>query len=402
MKIIAFSGVTLAAIMVTAAVAADAPKPQPGLPKPDSQGSYLFWTRPEQWIGYRNIEKIFPTHVVKRGAKVHPLPKAKTELKLAYDYKGETWTPETYMEKADAAGVLVIHHGQIVLERYAHDYGPDQRWTSFSVGKSFSSTLLGAAVRDGQIKSLDDKVTDYIPALKGTAYEGVTIKNVLNMTSGVKWNEDYADPKSDVALIKGEKSVNGSDPIVTYMARLPREAPPGTKWVYKTGETNLIGSIVRAATHKSMAQLLQEKVWQPYGMEKDAVWMLDDAGHEFSGCCLSATLRDAGRYGMFFKDGAMINGKPIVPDDWVKAATTSSAVARKPDGSGYGYQWWVRTPPVYEANGIFGQMIHINPEQDLVIVVQSAWPTSGDRNDSQARLAFVKAVEDAVKAGKAG
>jgi CubicO group peptidase (beta-lactamase class C family) len=390
-----------AALLSAGAVTAATPLvPQAGLPKPDSQGSYLFWSRPEQWIGYRNIEKIFPTHVVKRGAKVHPLPKAKSELKVSYDYKGETWTPDSYMDKADAAGLLVIHHGQIVLERYAHGYGPEQRWTSFSVGKSFSSTMLGAAVRDGQIKSLDDKVTDYLPALKGSAYEGVTIKNVLNMTSGVKWNEDYGDAKSDVALIKGEKSVNGSDPIVTYMARLPREAPPGTKWVYKTGETNLIGSIVRAATHRSMADLLSEKVWKPYGMEKDAVWMLDDAGHEFSGCCLSATLRDFGRYGLFFKDGAKINGKPIVPDDWVKSATTSSDVARKPDGSGYGYQWWVRTPPVYEAVGIFGQMIHINPDLDLVIVVQSAWPTSGDRADAQARQALVKAVEEAVRAGK--
>jgi CubicO group peptidase (beta-lactamase class C family) len=390
-----------AALLLSAGAvgAASQTAPQGPLPKPDSQGSYLFWNRAEQWIGYRNIEKIFPTHVVKRGAKVHPLPKAKSELKVAYSYKGEPWTADSYMDKADAAGLLVIHHGQIVLERYGHGYGPEQRWTSFSVGKSFSSTLLGAAVRDGQIKSLDDKVTDYLPALKGSAYEGVTIKNVLNMTSGVKWNEDYADPKSDVALIKGEKSVNGSDPIVTYMARLPREAPPGTKWVYKTGETNLIGSIVRAATHRSMADLLSEKVWKPYGMEKDAVWMLDDAGHEFSGCCLSATLRDFGRYGLFFKGGAKINGKPIVPDDWVKAATTSSDVARKPDGSGYGYQWWVRTPPVYEAVGIFGQMIHINPDLDLVMVVQSAWPTSGDRADSQARGALVKAVEDAVRAG---
>jgi CubicO group peptidase (beta-lactamase class C family) len=403
MKPIALAGgaaIVLAAATMIAAT--EPPTPQPGLPKPDSQGSYLFWTRPEQWIGYRNIEKIFPTRVVKRGAKVHPLPKAKTELKVAYDYKGETWTPDTYMDKADAAGVLVIHRGQIVLERYAHGYGPDQRWTSFSVGKSFSSTLLGAAVKDGQIKSLDDKVTDYLPGLKGSAYEGVTIKNVLNMTSGVKWNESYSDPNSDEARIKGEKSVNGSDPIVTYMARLPREAPPGTKWVYKTGETDLVGSIVRAATHKSMADLLSEKVWKPYGMEKDAVWMLDEAGHEFSGCCISATLRDVGRYGLFFKDGAKINGRSIVPDSWIHDATTSSDVARKPDGSGYGYQWWVRNPPVYEASGIFGQMIHINPELDLVIVTQSAWPTSGDRNDSQARQAFVKAVEDAVKTGKDG
>jgi CubicO group peptidase (beta-lactamase class C family) len=392
--------ILLAAGAVVAAAKGPATDPVSGaaLPVPDSQGSYLFWKRPEQWVGYRNIERIFPTRVIKRGTHVHALPKAKTELKIAYDFNGSPTTADSFTDKGDAAGVLVLHHGKIVLERYAHGYSPDQRWTSFSVGKSFSSTLLGAAVKNGQIKSLDDMVTDYLPGLKGSAYEGVSIRNVLNMTSGVKWNESYSDPNSDEARIKGEKSVNGSDPIVTYMARLPREAPPGTKWVYKTGETDLVGSIVRAATHKNMADLLSEEIWKPYGMEKDAVWMLDDAGHEFSGCCISATLRDVGRYGLFFMNGAKINGKPIVPDTWVHDATTSSKVAAKPDGSGYGYQWWVRKPPVYEASGIFGQMIHINPDLDLVIVTQSAWPTSGDRNDSQARAAFVKAVEDAVKA----
>lgn len=388
---------TLLSAAVSAGVAND-PVSGAALPKPDAQGGYLFWKRPEQWVGYRNIERIFPTRVVKRGPRVHPLPKARSELKLAYPYDGATWTADTYMDRADAAGVLVLHHGRIVLERYAHGYSPDQRWTSFSVGKSISSTLLGAAVKDGHIKSLDEPVTDYLPGLKGSAYDGVTIRHVLNMTSGVKWNEGYADPNSDVVRIRGEKSVNGSDPIVTYMARLPREAAPGTKWVYKTGETHLIGSIVRAATGKSMAELLSEQIWKPYGMEKDAVWMLDAAGHEFSGCCVSATLRDMGRFGQFFLDGAKIDGKPIVPDDWVREATTSSRAAARPDGSGYGYQWWVRTPPVYEAVGIFGQMIHINPKLDLVIVTQSCWPTSGDRADGLARAAFVKAVETAIQA----
>ena len=367
------------------------------LPKPDQNGSYLFWSPPEQLVGYRNIEKIFPTHTIRRGDHVAPLPRG-PRLSVDYTYQDQPWDTARFMAETNAGGVLVIHHGKIVLEKYALGYGPGQRWISFSVAKSMSSTMVGAALKDGYIHSLEDPVTDYLPALKGTAYEGVSVRNLLNMTSGVKWDETYSDPNSDVGRIRMEKSVNGSDPIVSYMSRLPRESEPGTHFVYKTGETHLVGALVRAATGKTLADYLTEKVWTPYGMEKDAVWMLDDGGHEYAGCCVSATLRDFGRFGVFFMNGARINGESIVPDTWIHDATTSSAVALRDNGSGYGYQWWTRAGGVYEAIGIFGQQIHIDPSLDLVVVVQSAWPTSTDAASSRARSAYVQAVEAAVRA----
>ena len=361
------------------------------LPKPDANGTYLFWTPQEQLLGYRNIEKIFKTRTIARGTRVAPLTSAPTTLDVRFESNGATWTTDTFMEKTNVAGLLVVHRDRIVFERYRLGYSADQRWTSFSVGKSMSSTLAGAALKDGAIKSLEDPVTNYLPGLKGSAYEGVTVRHLLNMTSGVKWNEDYGDPASNVAMIRTEKSVNGSDPIVTYMSRLQREAEPGTKFVYKTGETHLVGSLVRAATRKHLADYLSEKVWKPYGMEKDAVWMLDAAGNEFAGCCISATLRDFGRFGVFFKNGAKINGASIVPDDWIKQATTGSKASDR-----YGFQWWLTGGPAFNAQGIFGQQIHINPQADLVIVVQSANATATDATARAARTAFIEAVTKAV------
>lgn len=381
---------TLAGLALVASLAACASE-QP-LPKPDANGTYLFWKPEEQLAGYRKIEKIFPTHVIKRGDHVAPLPKAPKELEVAYPFRGGIMTTESFMAKANTVGVLVIHHGQIVLERYAQGYGPGQRWTSFSVAKSLTSTLTGIALKEGKIRSLEDPVTNYLPGLKGSAYEGVTVRNLLNMTSGVKWNERYDDPKSDEVMIHAERSINGSDPIVTYMARLPREAPPGTKIVYKTGETHLLGSLIRAATGKSLADYLSEKIWKPYGMEKDGVWMLDAAGHEYAGCCISATLRDFGRFGLFFMNGAKIGGVPVVGDTWIKDATTGSSPAE-----GYGFQWWLfplTDGPSFEAQGIFGQLIDINPKKDLVVVIQSAWPLAN--RDPANTPAFVSAIAEAV------
>ncbi len=376
-----------------AAAAASPVLTPPGGPQDPSK--VLFWSHEDQINGYPHMESRFAVRIAHRGDHVAPLPKAKQELKLAWTYNGEPWDTETYLSRNHGVGLLVIKDGQIVLERYAEGQGPDTRWTSFSLAKSFSSTLVGAAIKDGYIKSVDDPVTNYLPGLKGSAYEGVTVRQLLQMTSGVKWNEDYGDPKSDVALFGKEPSVNGSDPVVAYMARLPREAEPGTKWVYKTGETNLVGSLVRAATHKTMADYLSEKIWKPVGMEQDAIWMVDTSGGEVAGCCLSATLKDYGRMAQFVLDGAKVKGKPIVPDGWFRDATTSSDVALKAmnGAGGYGYQWWTSPGGIFRGQGIFGQQMWINPAKRLIVISWSAWPGATDPASGKARTAMVQAVE---------
>ncbi|HEY8879313.1 MAG TPA: serine hydrolase [Roseateles sp.] len=378
----------------TSAQAASAPEAASSASGP-VRGSVLFWTFEQQKAGYPHMEDLFPTRVVKRGATVSPLPVAAKPLDVAFKVGDQTWTVDDYISRNRAAGLLVLKDGQVVLERYGLGQTPQMRWTSFSVAKSFSSTLVGAAIRDGKIRSLEDPVTAYLPALKGSAYEGVSIRQLLNMTSGVRWNEDYGDPHSDVARFATEPSVNGSDPVVTYMARLPREAAPGSKWVYKTGETNLVGSLVRAATGKTLSDYLSEKLWQPLGMEGDAYWMLDSSGGEIAGCCLSATLRDYGRFALFFMRGARLpDGEPLAPDGWVAQATTTTREATEglQGRGGYGLQWWTTRSKAYRASGIFGQGMWIDPELNLAVVTQSAWPGATDVPSAQVRQALIDAI----------
>jgi CubicO group peptidase (beta-lactamase class C family) len=352
----------------------------------------LFWTQDQRDNGFRALEKLATVRTIAAGGPVHAFGQG-TPIKLDLDI-------DAYMKSQRNAGLLIIQDGKIRFEKYALGYGPEGRWTSFSVAKSFTSTMVGAALKDGSIKSLDDKVTQYIPTLRGSVYDDVTIKQLLTMTSGVKWNEDYADPKSDVAQFALQKPVPGEDITVSYMKKLTREAPAGTKWVYKTGETNLIGVLVSSATGKKLAEYLSEKVWKPYGMEADAFWVLGDTGHEISGCCISARLRDYARLGQFAIDGGMAGGKRVVPDDWFAQATTKQADIAQP-GRGYGYQWWTNDDGSYAAQGIFGQGIFIDPKRRLIIASNGNWPKATDPDTVGAeRERFYKAVQAAVDAGR--
>ena len=344
----------------------------------------LFWSQAQRDANFRDMEAIFPGHVVKAGGRVHSLsagqPLGVPDAEI-----------DAFMAAQNAAGLIVLQDGKIRLERYARGYGPEGRWTSFSVAKSFTSVLVGAAIKDGFIKSTDEPVTKYIPELARSGYDGVTIHQLLTMTSGVKWNEDYTDPKSDVARMFLEPVPAGEDPTVHYMRKLPREFEPGTHWVYKTGETNLIGVLVMRATGKPLATYLSEKVWKPYGMERDAFWMIDPSGHEVSGCCLSVSLRDYARMGQFALEG----GKGVVPADWIARSTRSHADIGAP-GYGYGYQWWTYPQGRFGAQGIFGQSIRIDPRTRTVVVISAAAPKATDRDYSVARNAFMDRLFEAT------
>ena len=368
--------------------ACDTVKLYTNLPKDQN---VLFWTVEQRDAAFRAMEKLVKVNDVDAGGTVHPLAEGKP-LKLQFDV-------DAYMKNQRNAGLIIVQDGKIRLEKYALDYGKEGRWTSFSVAKSLTSTMVGAAVRDGYIKSLDDKVTAYIPDLKGSAYDDVSVRQLLTMTSGVKWNEDYTDPKSDVALFNLHKAEPGVDVTVSYMRKLPREAPAGSKWVYKTGETNLIGVLVSSATKKTLSAYLSEKVWKPFGMESDAFWMLGSTGHEISGCCFSARLRDYARFGEFILGGGVAGGKPVLPADWLASATTKQADIAQP-GRGYGYQWWTNDDGSFAAQGIFGQGIFIDPKRKLIIASNGNWPTATDPEGvGKEREAFYKSVQAAVDGG---
>ncbi|QNA83655.1 beta-lactamase family protein [Sphingomonas sp. So64.6b] len=345
----------------------------------------LFWSQAQRDQNFPAMEKLFPGHIARAGGKVHRLPQGKP-LPL------DAATIDAYMAAQNVAGLIVLQDGKIRLERYARGYSATGRYTSFSVAKSFSSTLVGAAIRDGYIKSVSEPVTKYIPELAGSGYDGVTIKQLLTMTSGVKWNESYFDPKSDVATMYSKPVPAGVDPTVAYMRTLPRETPPGEKWVYKTGETNLIGVLVTKATGKPLATYLSEKVWKPYGMERDAFWMIDQSGQEIGGCCLSVSLRDYARMGQLVLDG----GKGIVPDGWFADATRAQ-VETSP-AYGYGYQWWTYPNGYFGAQGIFGQSIFIDPAKKIVIAVSGAWPkATGDDLKTERAVFQLQVIEAAGK-----
>jgi CubicO group peptidase (beta-lactamase class C family) len=353
----------------------------------------LFWTIPQRDAAFRSLDALpalAKSNVIEAGDNVYPMP-AGAPLKIGTDV-------DAYMKGQRTAGLVIVQGGKIRLEKYGLDFTAQGRWTSFSVAKSFTSTLVGAAIKDGYIKSIDDKVSVYIPDLKGSVYDDVSVKQLLTMTSGVKWNEDYEDKNSDVARFNDHKAEPGVDVTVSYMRKLKREAPAGTKWVYKTGETNLIGVLVSSATKKKLSDYLSEKIWAPFGMEQDASWLLGSTGHEISGCCIQASTRDYARFGMFIMGGGKVNGKALLPDDWLAPATSKQADIGVP-GKGYGYQWWTYDDGSFAAQGIFGQGIFIDPKRDLVIASNSNWPKATDPSTVGAmREAFYKSVQVAVDA----
>jgi len=365
----AVSGLALAVLLATTGAAAQQQGPatpavrliQPPA-RDQSDLQVLFWSDAQRAERFRAMEQWFAGHEVAPPSAARPLPKG-TPLSPALQAE-----ISALMKATGTAGVMVLVDGKVVHEEYGLGMGPTDRWTSFSVAKSFTATLLGAAVKDGFIKSLDDHVTQYIPGLAGSAYEGVTVRQLATMTSGVKWNEDYTDPKSDVAQMNRFVVEFGPEAIVAQMKALPREAEPGAKWVYKTGETNLIGVLVENAVGKPLAEYAKTKIVDPAGFAGGLFWMVDPRGGNIGGCCLSITLPDYARMGQFALEG----GGAAVPQGWF-AEATDSAVDFGDSGFGYGYQWWTYPQGTYGAQGIFGQGITIFPDKKVVFAYIGNW-----------------------------
>ena len=361
---------------------------------PPTSTDVLFWSEGQRDAGFRMMDRL-PFLIKARTIEAGDTPRALERgapIEFGFDI-------DAYMESQRHAALVILQDGKIRYENYGLGFTPEGRWTSFSVAKSFTSTLVGAAVKEGHIKSLDDKVSDYIEGLKGSAYDDVSIENLLTMQSGVAWNENYADPNSDVALFNDHEPEAGLSQIVSYMRSLPRAHAPGTFWNYSTGETNLIGELIKTATGRDLAEYLAQAVWKPYGMAQDATWLINKDGRELSGCCVQATTRDFARFGQFILDGAMINGESIVPDDWLAEATRNHADGLVMFERGYGYQWWTIGEDAFTAGGIFGQGIYIDPTRNLVIATNGNWTDAlGQDGQRQGRRDFYGKVTAALDA----
>jgi CubicO group peptidase (beta-lactamase class C family) len=329
---------------------------------------------------FSHSDKLFPVRVLKRGEKVRELPRAKTTLKnVRFESGGKTYDLFDYLSLNRVAGLLVLKNGEIVLEDYELGAGPETRWTSFSMAKSVVSTMIGAALKDGAITSLDDPVTKYVPALKGGAYEDVTVRNVIQMASGVKWDETYTDPKSDRRKLLDIQLAQKPGSVLAFMNGLQRAGAPGTVWNYNTGETAVVGAVLEGATKKPLAEYVSEKIWKPWGMEADAEWWLESPnGMAWGGSGLEARLRDFGRIGLLAAAEGAMDGKRVVPDGWFDEAGSGKEIGGK--RVEYGYLWWTfpkgdaLNDGAFEARGIFGQHMYVNPREKVVIVVWSARP----------------------------
>ena len=326
---------------------------------------------------FSHIDRLFPSRKIARGKTVHPLPMSATPLTdIQFTTRDRKHDLAEFLSLDRVAGLLIIKDGQIVLENYELGITDKSRWVSWSMAKSICSTLAAAAFKDGYIKSLDDPLTAYLPELAGGAYGKATVRNVLQMASGVKWDETYTDPRSDRRHMLDLQIAQKPGDIIRFLGTLPKAGDPGTVWNYSTGETHMIGAVVRAAIKRPLADYLSEKIWSKYGMESEATWWLEAPdGLEVGGSGFSATLRDYGRFGQFVLEG----GKDVVPDGWFKDAGTSKVIGGKPVD--YGYMWWTFGPTAapehqgaFRATGIFGQALYINPREHLVIALWSAHP----------------------------
>jgi len=329
---------------------------------------------------FEHSDELFPARVVERGSRTRKLPKARAPLKNVYfEAGGKHYDLFDYLALNRVAGLLIMKNGEVVLEDYELGTGPETRWPSYSMAKSMSSTLIGAALFDGSIASLDDPVTKYVPVLKNGAYERVSVRNVIQMASGVKWSETYTDPKSDRRKLLEIQLQEKPGTILPFMSGLSRAGAPGTIWNYNTGETFVVGAVLEGATHKPLAEYLSEKIWKPWGMEFEARWQLESPnGMGWAGGGLAATLRDFARMGLLVEADGVIDGKRIVPEGWFDEAGSAKQIGGKTVE--YGYLWWTYPKGdevhdgAFQARGIFGQQLYINRKEKLVIVVLSARP----------------------------
>jgi len=368
---------------------------------------FLLLSPTEQPLAYRQVDRLFATRAIARGAQVLPLPYG-AEIAPRYAIGGRALGVEDYIARTQVAGLLVLHEGRIVLERYALGLAEETRWSTMSTVKSMTSTLVGAALQEGAIRSLDDAVSTYLPALRGSAYDAVAIRHLLTMSSGVAWDESYTDRDSHVNRYSkslGDKVPGG---VLALMRGLARIAPPGARFNYNTGDTYVLGCLVSAATGMTLAAYMSRSIWARLGMEFDAYYTLEsEGGQEIGGSRAGVALRDFARFGAFLLADGVIGDTRILPPGWA-AEAGRPAFALDPSqnsygATGYGYSWWLDPDGAMVAVGFAGQSLYIHRAARLVIVTLSCWPQPPfdaaygvDRRAE--RLAFREAVRAACGA----
>ena len=335
------------------------------------------WYLPQHRVGaHTHLHDIFPSRPLPASDAPRPLPphpKAPSDWSFV----------DAYLNSTPTSGLLVIKDGQVLLERYQYQRQATDRFTSWSMAKTLVGMAVGIAIGEGKINSVDDPVDRYEPALADTAWKGIAIRHVLNMASGVKFDETYDKPDTDIAVLsRAWASQQGS--LLQVLGRFKdTQRPPGDRFQYISADTQVLAAVLAKATGQTLAQYVGDKIWRPMGAEADGAWVLDGAGTEAAYCCLSARLRDWGRLGLLLAEGGQRDGQAIIPADWVEAATTVRfrdfhlQTKRATPYFGYGYQTWVFPDNLgFALLGVRGQSVFVNPRMKLVMVHTAVWPTS--------------------------
>jgi CubicO group peptidase (beta-lactamase class C family) len=339
---------------------------------------FLLLSPTAQAYAYRNVDRMFATRPILRGGKVLELQRGE-EVSPRYQADGKMHGVDEYIDRANIAGLLVIKEDKIALERYALGLQENVRWSSMSTIKSLTSTLVGAALQAGAVASLDDTVSKYIPGLRGCAYDAVTVRNLITMSSGVRWSEDYTDRGSDVNRYSkslGDKVPGG---VLALMRSLKAEHKPGSCFNYNTGDSYVLGSLISAATGKTLADYMSETIWSRLGMEFDAFYTLEsEGGQEIGGSRAEIALRDFGRFGIFLLRNGVINNTPVLPFDWIEKAGSAffnlDPETNRYGATGYGYGWWIDPDGSMVALGFAGQSLYVNRKDKVIIVTLSCQP----------------------------
>ncbi|MBP7701650.1 MAG: serine hydrolase [Phenylobacterium sp.] len=366
------------------------------------------WGAPANSAGaFHNMEELYPSRRIAAGDKVLSLAAPTAPFTATYSFKGKTYDLDAFATNTRTTGLIILRGNKILYERYYQGAGPDSRLVSFSLGKSFVSSLIGVALAEGRIRSLDDRVDSYLPDLKGGAYEGATVRDVLQMSSGTSFDEEYTDGESGIAgfLALFDKNQGG---LYDYSRKFKSAHKPGTKFNYASADTEVLGALLAKVTGQQPADYMSDKLWKPMGAEAEARWMLDqpgDAGREVAAGGLLVRLRDYARYGHLVAHDGVADGRQVLPKGWIAQATRpqSPQVEYGKLGGGplgYGYQWWLIPGPdrAFTGEGIYGQFLMVNPELGLVMVKTSHWTAAWDDAMSEETFALFQALGDQVRA----
>ncbi|HTY61189.1 MAG TPA: serine hydrolase [Acidobacteriota bacterium] len=368
---------------------------------------YSYMAQPYSFYYFHHMDQLgLRTDLIKKGERIYPLREPARDWTTDYKFHGGRYSLNEYFKRNFVTGFLVLHNDQIIVERYFHEADRNSRFVSQSLSKSIVSILVGAAVEEGAIKSVEDPVTKYLPYLSEGGYRNVTVKNLLQMSTGVNYSENYRDPKSGAALI-GAALLTGNPSFKDYVQSIqPTRTAPGTKFEYQSVNTQVLGLLLEKVTGKRLNTYAQEKLWSKIGAASDAFFY--ESPKQSDTCafaCFNATVRDYARVGLMMLRGGTLGEKRVVSSAWVHDSTQPDAPYLKPKpggpegGYGYAYQWWV--PPghddVFMALGIYGQCIYVNPARHIVIVQTSAWPEPvSDLLEAEQGAAFEKIAREIV------